>query len=185
MKESELADKVVAFLKAKYKTEINQNKYEIVREVEWCRHKFDISLIDVESRKIKAIYELKARTDDSSVKMGKIEIMEILSIFDESIEAFLVIPNNKNKMGFDLIKVKKNKYTKAIDEFKRYTEVLALLTFIMLVLSEVKVIVLDSNLIISGGVIIVLLLAPRVQEISFLGLTIKRLERDLKQEQDR
>ena len=52
----------------------------------------------------------------------------------------------------------------------------------MLVLGEVKVIVLDNNLIMLWGVIIVLLLAPRVQEIGFLGFTIKRLERDLKQE---
>lgn len=183
MKGSELADEVVAFLKAKYKTEINQNKYVILRGRSigtLRRWKPDISLIDARSGKIKAVYELKARTDDSSVKSAKSYLMEILSILDEPVEAFLAIPNNKNKRGFDLIKVE-NRYTKAIDEFKRYSEVLALLTFIMLVLGEVKVIVLDNNLIILWGVIIVLLLAPRVQEISFFGFTIKRLG-DLKQE---
>ncbi len=185
MKESDLIDNFVAFLKAKYKTEINQNKYVIVREgsIGALRWRPDISLIDAGSGKIKAIYEIKAKTDDFAVKLAKIQLMRLLSTLDGPVEAFLAIPKNKNKRNFDLIKVEeKNRYTKAIDEFKCYSEVLALLTFIMLVLGEVKVIVLDNNLIMLWGVIIVLLLAPRVQEIGFLGFTIKRLERDLKQE---
>lgn len=184
MKEFDLIDNFIAFLKVKYKTEVNQNKYVIVREgsIGALRWRPDISLIDTGSGKIKAIYEIKAKTDDFAVKLAKIQLMKLLSTLDEPVEAFVAIPKNKNQKDFDLIKIEeKNRYIKAIDEFKRYSEVLALLTFIILVLDEAKVIILDNNFLMLWGIIIVLLLAPRVQEISFLGFTIKRLERDLKQ----
>jgi len=186
MNEINLINNFKKFLERKYKKEIDDNRYVIVLEgsIGALKWRPDVSLIDIGSGKIKAIYEIKARNDDFSVKFAKIQLMKLLSTLDEPVDAFIALPKDNNANDFSLIKVKgKNIYKKTIDEFKLWSEVLALLTAIILGLSIFKVIILDNYFLVLYGIVIVLLLAPRVQEISFLSFTIRRLEHDLEREQ--